>query len=62
MRFVFRRQVPKALNEKPLNFVLNFQNCSILVVLMFSWQINANLKLYVDLGEVYYGKEVMNFS
>lgn len=37
-----------------------FQNISILVVLMFGWQINANFKRYQDLGDVYYGEDEMN--
>lgn len=36
---------------------LPFQNISILVVLMFGWQINANLRRYQDLGDVYYGEK-----
>lgn len=33
-----------------------FQNISILVVLMYSWQISVNMKKYQSLGDVYYGK------
>lgn len=32
------------------------QNISILVVLMYSWQISVNMKKYQSLGDVYYGK------
>ena len=37
-------------------FFLYFQSISILVVLIFVWQINANFKRFQDLGDVYYGK------
>lgn len=39
---------------------LRIQNISILVVLMFGWQINANLRRYQDLGDVYYGESEWN--
>lgn len=44
-------------NEKFHLFSFSFQNISILVVLMFGWQINANFKRYQDLGDVYYGEK-----
>ena len=35
----------------------NQQNISILVVLLYSWQISVNTKKYQALGEVYYGED-----
>ncbi|CRK96602.1 CLUMA_CG009949, isoform A [Clunio marinus] len=37
-------------------------NISILVVLMFGWQINANFKRYQDLGDVYYGIQIAQIA
>lgn len=32
------------------------QNISILVVLLYTWQISVNMKKYQILGDVYYGE------
>lgn len=37
------------------------QNISILVVLMYSWQISVNMKKYQSLGDVYFGKMGKSF-
>ncbi|KAG5683316.1 hypothetical protein PVAND_012602 [Polypedilum vanderplanki] len=37
-------------------------NISILIVLMFGWQINANFKRYQDLGDVYYGIQIAQIA
>lgn len=34
------------------------QNISILVVLLYSWQINVNTKKFQVLGDVYYGVQI----
>lgn len=34
------------------------QNVSILVVLLYSWQISVNMKKYQSLGDVYYGETI----
>lgn len=45
------------LNHRVYLFIfLSPQNISILVVLMYSWQISANMKKYQSLGDVYYGE------
>lgn len=40
-------------------FIFLQQNISILVVLMYSWQISVNMKKYQSLGDVYYGKQTL---
>lgn len=37
------------------------QNISILVVLLYSWQISVNMKKFTSFGEVYFGEILMNF-
>ncbi|CAO1399454.1 unnamed protein product [Diamesa serratosioi] len=37
-------------------------NISILVVLLYSWQISVNTKKYQALGEVYYGIQISHFA
>lgn len=38
------------------------QNISILVVLLYSWQINVNTKKFQVLGDVYYGVQIAYFA
>ncbi|CAG9803492.1 unnamed protein product [Chironomus riparius] len=37
-------------------------NISILIFIMFGWQINANFKSYQDLGDVYYGIQIAQIA
>ncbi|CAO1399485.1 unnamed protein product [Diamesa serratosioi] len=37
-------------------------NISILVVLMFCWQISANIRKYQDFGDVYYGIQISSLA
>lgn len=54
--FILRALSPTS-NTCLLNYQLCYsQNISILVVLMYSWQISVNMKKYQSLGDVYYGE------
>lgn len=58
----FVRRLPQKAHMFISNYRLRYflfflpQNISILVVLMYSWQISVNMKKYQSLGDVYYGE------
>lgn len=63
--FLIAKQPKKFINEKiqKKKFSHPFrQNISILVVLLYSWQINVNTKKFQILGDVYYGVQISYYA